>query len=98
MEQKVIDFIVDDGFNYDEDSTYDPNDEEEYEDDSDLSLSEFDEDDDGKREELGYVTLKLPIPLLFDEEWFKRFQILNLIKDAGQVFNDLLLSDKEESE
>ena len=73
MEQELKDFIVDDGFDYDEDTTYDPSDE----DDSDLSSSEFGEDQ-------GYVTFKIPIPLLFDEEWFKRFQILNSIEVAGE--------------
>ena len=96
MDQEDLDFIVDDGYNYDEDPTYEPNDEDdndddvslsEYDEDDDLSLSEYDEDDDdganvSGNEDLDYVTVNLPLPFLFDEAWFKKFQIMNLIKSG----------------
>lgn len=99
MDQEDLDFIVDDGYKYDEDPLYEPNDEDDN--DDDVSLSEYDEDvnfddvtlnenDDeygganvSGDEDLDYVTVNLPLPFIFDEAWFEKFQIMNLIKKVA---------------
>ena len=102
MDQEDLDFIVDDGYNYDEDPSYGSNDEDEDDNDDDVSLSEYDEDEDDNdddvslnendddydganvsgNEDLDYVTVNLPLPFIFDEAWFEKFQIMNLIKSG----------------
>ena len=52
---------------------------EDKEEDEDVFLSEC---DDGDNEDLDYVTVNLPLPFIFDEAWFEKFQIMNLIKSG----------------
>ena len=76
MEQEDLDFIVDDGYKYDEDPLYVPDDEDDTDDDE--SLSENDEDgNESGDEDPEYVTVNIPLPFIFDEAWFEKFQIIN---------------------
>lgn len=88
MEQEDLDFIVDDGYKYDEDSLYVPDDEDDTDDDESLSEYEEDEslsenDEDGNEsgdEDPEYVTVNIPLPFIFDEAWFEKFQINSGLK------------------
>lgn len=88
MEQEDLDFIVDDGYKYDEDPLYVPDDEDDTDDDESLSEYEEDEslsenDEDGNEsgdEDPEYVTVNIPLPFIFDEAWFEKFQINSGLK------------------
>ena len=51
---------------------------EDKEEDEDVFLSEC--DDNGVNEDLDYVTVDIPLPFKFDEAWFEKFQIMNLMR------------------